>query len=371
MLLDILFWLSLLYGVQMLLFAIATWQSRYATNSTYQPTVSVIIAARDEEENISHCLASMHNLTYPRQKLEIVVVDDRSADRTADLVLQSATVDRAIRLLTALPERGDLRGKTNAIAQAIEASSGEILLFTDADCEVQPGWIEETVKYYSDETVGLVAGFTQLRATNGFERMQSLDWFLLFSAAAAGIKLGYPFTAVGNNLSVRRKAYEETGGYRKIPFSVTEDYALFNAITTRTHYAVRFPLDRRTLVLSSPCKSFKQLYNQKKRWFTGGRDMQPRSLALFGVSYLFIFLLFLGIPAMWAAGFWYPWILKIAVDFALLIPTLSTFRAWRLLAGFVYFEIYFTLYVLIYPPIVLSHRAVVWKDRSFPGGRAQ
>jgi cellulose synthase/poly-beta-1,6-N-acetylglucosamine synthase-like glycosyltransferase len=201
--------------------------------------------------------------------------------------------------------------------------------------------------------------------------MQSLDWFLLFSVAAAGIRLGFPFTAVGNNLSVRRKAYDETGGYRKIPFSVTEDYALFEAITTKTRYSVRFPLDRQTLVTSRPCVSFKQLYNQKKRWFTGGRGMQARTLAMFAVSYIYILLLLASIPAMWATGFWLPLFIKLVVDFALLIPSLARFRAWSLLAAFVHFEVYFTLYVLIYPPIVLSGRAVVWKDRSFPDGKAE
>lgn len=371
MLLDILFWLSVLYGAEMLLFTVAAWFARWGENRQYRPTVTVIIAARNEEENISRCLASMEKLSYPRDKLDIVVVDDRSTDRTAEIIMNFAKRDRSVRLLTATPGSGKLQGKTNAITQGVEASQGEIILFTDADCEVPSGWVEETVKHYTDETVGLVAGFTQLDAGSNFERMQSLDWFLLFSVAAAGVRLGYPFTAVGNNLSVRRKAYDETGGYRKIPFSVTEDYALFEAITTETSYSVRFPLDSRTLVMSRPCVSFKQLYNQKKRWFTGGRGMQVRSLAMFAVSYLYILLLLVSIPAMWATGFWLPLIIKVVVDLALLIPALATFRSWSLLAGFVHFEIYFTLYVLIYPPIVLSGRGVVWKDRSFPDGKPE
>jgi 1,2-diacylglycerol 3-beta-glucosyltransferase len=371
MVLDALFWLSVLYGAEMLLFAVAARFARWPENHQYQPTVTVIVAARNEEMNISRCLASLGRLSYPREKLDIVVVDDRSTDRTAEIITDFAKQAGSVRLLTAVPGSGKLQGKTNAITQGVEASSGEIILFTDADCEVPSGWVEETVKYYSDETVGLVAGFTQLRAGSNFERMQALDWFLLFSVAAAGIRLGYPFTAVGNNLSVRRKAYDETGGYRKIPFSVTEDYALFEAITTKTRYSARFPLDSKTLVMSEPCLSPKQLYNQKKRWFTGGRGMQVRSLAMFAVSYLYMLLLVVSIPAMWATGFWFPLILKVVADFALLIPALATFRAWPLLAGFVHFELYFTLYVLIYPPIVLSGRAVVWKDRSFPNGKPE
>jgi cellulose synthase/poly-beta-1,6-N-acetylglucosamine synthase-like glycosyltransferase len=365
MFLDVLLWLSLFYAIQMLALALGTWFARYNSNHAYQPSVSVIIAARNEEGNISRCLTSMSALRYPKEKLDIVVVDDRSTDGTAAIVRQFSAANPTIRLIVAQPESGQLRGKTNAVTQGIEASSGEIIMFTDADCEVQPGWVEETVKYYRDESVGLVAGFTELRAETLFERMQALDWLLLLSIAAGGIRLGFPFTVIGNNLSVRRKAYDAFGGYRKIPFSVTEDYAIFHAVTTQTEYVPRYPLDDKTLILSGPCRSWRELYHQKRRWFTGGRDMEFRHLALFAVTYLYTLLLVVGLPVMWISGQWLPLFVKVVSDFLLLMPTLTSFRRWKLLPGFLLLEIYFTLYVLIFPPIVLTRRHVVWKERSF------
>jgi hypothetical protein len=152
---------------------------------------------------------------------------------------------------------------------------------------------------------------------------------------------------------------------------VTEDYALFHAIISQTEYIPRFPLDEKALILSTPCRSWQQLYHQKKRWFTGGRDMEPLHLAFFSVTYLYNLLLVVGLPVMWIAGYWIPWLVKVAMDFLLLIPTVASFRRWKLLSGFVYLEIYFTLYVLIYPPIVLSRRGVVWKERSFTQRKVQ
>ena len=368
MLLQILFWLSLLYGGQMLLFAVGAWLSRYRHDRSYLPFVTVVIAARNEEENIGACLTSMSALDYPRELLEVIVVDDRSDDATGEIVGKFAAKHPFIRSLRAVPGTGELHGKANAVAQGIDVSRGEIILFTDADCEVQRGWVTETVKYYADLEIGMVAGFTELRGAGGFAKMQALDWFYLFSMAAAGIRIGHPFTAVGNNLSVRRKAYDEVGGYRGIPFSITEDYALFHAVTTQTKYRVRFPLDPLTLVHSRPCTTVRQLYNQKKRWFTGGRDMEPRNLIFFAGSFLYMLLLVVMIPAMWSEGFWFPWIVRLAVDFLLLVPALMVFKKWHLATAFFWLEIYVTLYVLVYPPVVLAGRGVVWKERSFTRG---
>jgi cellulose synthase/poly-beta-1,6-N-acetylglucosamine synthase-like glycosyltransferase len=365
MLLDVLFWLALIYLGQMVLFAVGAWCSRYPTDRTPRPAVSIIIAARNEEENIGRCLRSMCNLTYPRDKLEVLVVNDRSTDRTADIVSSFSADSTTIRLIEARPPTGHLQGKANAVTQGLDNAHGEIILFTDADCEVQPGWVEETVKYYTDSRVGLVAGFTELKARGQFEKMQSLDWFLLFSLAAAGIRLKHPFTAVGNNLSVSRAAYDAVGGYRSIPFSVTEDYALFHAVTAQGKFDARFPVDPGTLVLSRPCSTWRQLYNQKKRWFSGGRDMEVRNLLFFCVSYIFKLLLVVGLPTMWVAGAWFPWAAKVVADFIVLLPALAAFRRWNLLSAFFLLEIYLTLYVVLFPPIVLAGGSVIWKDRSF------
>ncbi len=365
MLVDILSLLAVAYLILMVLFAVGTWRSRYPSDRASRPSVSIIIAARNEEENIGRCLRSMCGLTYPREKLEILVVDDRSTDRTAEIVRGFSAKSDSIRLITAHQPTDHLRGKANAVNQGMGASRGEIILFTDADCEVQPGWVEETVKYYRGKQVGIVAGFTDLAARHEFDKMQALDWFLLFSLAAAGIRLKHPFTAIGNNFSVSRAAYDAVGGYGSIPFSVTEDYALFHAVTSEGKFEARFPLDPATLVLSRPCKTLGQLYQQKKRWFSGGRDMGAGNLGFFSVIYLYKLLLIVGLPAMVVSGTWFPWLAKLVADFVVLLPTLTEFRRWRLLSAFPLLEVYLTLYVLLFPPIVLAGSAVTWKDRSF------
>ncbi len=364
MFLDIVLSLSFVYFATIVACALAA-RVRLPLDRTRRPTVSIIIAARNEEQNIGRCLDSMTGLSYPPHLLEIIVVDDRSVDATHSIVARYAREHTQIRLVSAAPESGQLRGKTNAVTQGIEASSGDLLLFTDADCTAPPQWVEETVKYYTDDQVGIVAGYTSLQDTSWFAAMQALDWYALFSVASGAIRFGFPVTAVGNNLSVRRKAYDQVGGYRRIPFSVTEDYALFHAITSGTEYAARFPLDKASAIESTPCQNWRELYNQKKRWFTGGRGMEAKYLLMFGVAYIFHLLLAVGVLFVGGQEVWIALGIKVAADVVLVLPAVSTFRRWHLFRSFVAYELYFLVYVIIYPLIVLTGREIVWKERTF------
>lgn len=363
---DLLFVFTLLYAAQIGIFAIGAHRARYKTDTAYRPSVSIIIAARDEASNIVPCLESLTRLTYPKDALDIIVVNDHSTDATADIIKGFALRHPFIRLHNATTDpAGRLHGKPNAVAQGVDTARGEILMFTDADCVVPTGWVEETVKYYTHGEVGIVAGFTSLKWKNVFEAVQALDWFMLFSVAAATTRLKYPVTAVGNNLSVRRSAYDAVGGFRGIPFSITEDYALFHAITTQGGYTARFPIDAGTLVESLPCPDAASLYRQKKRWFIGGTDMNFKSIALFSVGYIFKMLLLVNLVVNGLTPILLPLAVKMLADFLLVRPALKQFKKMPLLIYLVLFEVYYITYVVLFPPVVLLSRRVRWKGRDF------
>lgn len=365
---SVLFTLVLLYAAGIAATALVAWFARQRTVSGFRPFVSVIVAARNEEHNIGRCLESLAHLTWPRELLEVIVVNDRSDDATPAIVRDYAARFPFITLLSAAPGTGHLAGKTNAVTQGIDASKGAIIMMTDADCTVPPSWIEETVKYYTDDTVGLVPGFTAIRHRNVFEAIQTIDWFGLFTVASATNSLGFPVTAVGTNFSVRRTAYDAVGGYRGIPFSVTEDYALFHAVTSHPEFRAVFPMDTSALVASEPCPTWKDLYRQRKRWFTGGKGMDFASMGIFGVIWVMHALLIASIvlePGLGLAAL----AIKTAADVLLLLPAFIRFRQPALLAAFPFYELYFFAYVMVFPPIVLVHGNVAWKGRDFKAQR--
>ncbi len=370
MLSTLLFILTLLYAMLMVAFAISTLRSNRFFDLSYRPTVSLIIAARNEESNIKRCLDSVLRLTYPKELLEVIVVNDQSSDDTAAIIAGYAKLYNHIRLEQTVDGGGHLCGKANALDKGIHASSGDILLFTDADCTVPAHWVEETVKYYVTPSVGVVAGFTFLRPSGLFGSIQAVDWFGQFSMASGALGLGFPITAVGNNLSLRRAAYIEIGGFQKIPFSVTEDHALFKTVTRNTDFTARFPLDMQTLVESQPCASVSELFRQKKRWFTGGLNLDILSVVVF--SFIYLLKLLLVAVVMANPSFYTMALLGVifAGEVILILPATLRLNKPGLIWVAPFFFIYFILYTLVLPPVVLANRKVLWKGRDY-GKRTQ
>lgn len=361
---SVLVTLVMLYAAGIMATALVAWFARQRTTPGKRPFVSVIVAARNEEHNIGRCLESLSRLSWPHELLEVIVVNDRSDDATPAIVSDYASRFPFVTLLSATPGTGHLAGKTNAVTQGIDASRGEIIMMTDADCSVPPSWIEETVKYYTDDSIGLVPGFTAIRHRNLFEAIQTIDWFGLFTVASATNSLGFPVTAVGTNFTVRRAAYDAVGGFRGIPFSVTEDYALFHAVTSHPDYRAVFPMDASALVTSEPCPTWKDLYRQRKRWFTGGKGMDFASMGIFGVIWVMHVLLmtaFVIDPGIALTAL----AIKACADVLLVLPALIRFRQPGLLLVLPFYELYFFAYVVAFPPIVLVHGNVVWKDQKF------
>lgn len=328
-----------------------------------RPPVSVLVAARNEEGNIARCLEGLHALRYDGD-IEIIVIDDHSSDGTLAIMREWEGRDARMRVMQPGEQIPGLRGKANAIAQAIERSRGEIILTTDADCVVPPGWVEETVSRYDAHT-GCVCGYTLIRADSVFSGMQSLDWAYLMTIASAGVGWGYALSAVGNNMSFRRAAYNEVGGYQGVGFSVTEDFALFKAIAYTTEWNVRYPANPRALVWSEACADTKELFRQKRRWGKGGLDIPVLGFGIMSIGFLMnaaiLLLPLFGIPA-WA---WLAAIAgKSAGDAALLLHPLRRFGLLRLFRYFPAFALYYIVYVTVLPFVVLLGGRIVWKDRK-------
>ena len=243
-----------LYVAQCALFTYGLLKGKLETDPSFQPKVSVIAAARNEEHNIGACIESLTRLKYPKDKLEIIIVDDNSTDATLNIIRSFADKHSHVRALNGKQTVGNLRGKANAIAQGIDGSSGEIILMTDADCVVPPTWVQTTVRHYTKD-IGVVAGLTLLQPVGWFAGMQSLDWAYILAVASAAMGLKNPLSCIGNNFSFRKKAYDEVGGYRGTKFSVTEDFALFKAITLSGRWGYKYPLEKESLVFSKACRT--------------------------------------------------------------------------------------------------------------------
>lgn len=331
------------------------------------PNVSVVVAARNEEENIERCLRSILQVDYPADKLEVVVADDGSTDRTPEIISKIKQEHNNLKVIRIESQINNLKGKANALAQAIAQTNGEFIFLTDADCEVPRTWIKGMLRHF-DEKTGVASGVTIIEIGKIFYGMQSLDWAFLLSVAAAVGRLFKPVACIGNNMAFRKEAYIECGGYQNLKFSITEDFALFKAIAENGKWGYAFPVDLETLVISKPVKTLKELYHQKKRWGTGGLDTGLLGIAVMSGGFIFHLLLILS-PLLIEkiSSLLISLVLKFFIDGAFLFKTLRKFKKTSLLKYLPFFELYYIIYVVVLPFVVFFGGKTVWKDRKYKG----
>ena len=351
------------YLGQVILFLYGLSRLRDRHSNTSKPFVSVVIAARNEEAALADCLQALTIQSYPEALYEVIIVNDSSTDRTQDICDQFHRQHSSFQSISAavLPS---YPGKTGALIQGIEQSKGEIILITDADCTVPPTWIESTVLRYAP-TVGIVGGMTIQKAERPFGGMQSLDWAYLLGIASSSAALGTPLSTIGNNLSFRRIAYDSVGGYRALPFSITEDYSLFQAVINTGRWEYLYPLDPAVLVSSRPCARWIDLIRQKHRWAKGGLKMRPVGYLVMAVGFAYHASL---AALLFTGSFLLASILlacKFIADYFFLHRILSSLQQRQELRWFIWFELYFLLYVVVLPFIVFLGGKVLWKERSY------
>jgi cellulose synthase/poly-beta-1,6-N-acetylglucosamine synthase-like glycosyltransferase len=132
-------------------------KSDAVSSVNYEPTVSVLIPAHDEEPVIGRLLHRMTQLTYPRDKMQVIVINDASSDGTGQIAEQFAKQYNFIEVLHRDEKVGG-KGKASAMNAGLERSAGEIVLCFDADYYPQRNIVEKLVKEFIDSTVGAVQG---------------------------------------------------------------------------------------------------------------------------------------------------------------------------------------------------------------------
>ena len=351
------------YFIQASLLSIGSKKRFPKVDNEKLPKATVIVAARNEENNIERCLKSLENLIYPKGKLEIILVDDDSSDATNRIISEFILNKPAFKLIKPTKNFGDTVGKARAIANAIEVASGEIILTTDADCTVNPHWAKTTASYYK-ENVLMVCGYTNQKERSLFDSVQDMDFIYLLTIAGGAINLGKPLSAIGNNMSYRKSAYNETGGYANIAFSVTEDFQLLMAINKLKNGKIIYPADKECLVTSEPCPDLKTLLLQKRRWAVGGMKSTFDNLLIISTGF-WVAIFSVLLPFYYSTTALYLLLLKVFADFFMVYFIYKRLQLNFSLFKFVFFQFYQTIYFLITGISLIFSKRVVWKDREF------
>jgi len=241
--------------------------------------VSVIIPARNEERNLLRCIEALQRAEYSPEHIEFIIVNDRSTDSTASVAAALTHNDPRFRIVnkTAASLNANLRGKPGALQEGIDNATGDVLLFTDADCSIHPQWITAMSAPFRDESVGMVCGFTTIKTTGPFAILQDVEWMYSQAMAKGGVGNDIPLGCYGNNMAIRRSAYDAVGGYAAIPFSITEDLALLQHIADHGKHVIYQCIPQAT-VETLPCTTLHEYLTQRQRWARGGTALGNRAL---------------------------------------------------------------------------------------------
>ncbi len=197
------------------------------------PRVSVIMAARDEVDRIGPALASRLDDDYP--DLELVLVDDRSSDGTADVASEIAGGDPRFKLVRVSVLPHGWLGKVHALHEGVQSATGEYLLFSDADVSVMPGAVRRAVALCEREGIDCLGMIPEYRSRSVLVDACWVVFLRVMSLALDYRKLpdpAHPKAVLGSGAFtlVRREAYARTSGFEHLRMESADDMALASMI---------------------------------------------------------------------------------------------------------------------------------------------
>ena len=245
--------------------------------------VSIIIAARDEAENIRKTIEDLLAQDYEKEYLEIIFIDDHSTDNTGAIIASYAA--QGISLIS-LNETNTINSyKKKAIETAIGGAKGELIITTDADCRMGPNWLKTIVSYYQEGGYKMIsAPVVYFEEQSRFERAQSLEFLFLIGMGAATIGNKRPSTCNGANLAYERTAFYEVGGFKGIDdLASGDDELLLHKMAEKYSNKIGFLKNHDALVYTQAKPTLGAFIQQRKRWASKSTRYKNKSIIVLGV----------------------------------------------------------------------------------------
>ena len=340
------------------------------------PFISVVVAARDEEKNLSHCIQSLLNQDYPVDKYEIILVDDFSMDKTAELIKKFETSVTNLKYLSSSAnEQGQIISyKREAIQTGINVSKGKYILLTDADCTVPPSWITTFSKQFIKEDCVFIGGPVVISDENQnlLTSFQGLDMIGMMVITGAGFQSGNQLLANGANMGFSKQVFNDLGGYDQFPKKASGD-DMFLLHHFHQHYPkrIQFLKTLSAVVVTQPEHSIKSLLRQRIRWASKNNAYKEMNIN-FSLSVLFIVsltIVILGVLSIIQASIFFPmfcvlYIFKIFSDYLLQREAIRFFNKRKLRKYFFLSQNTHTMYIAWVGIMASLFPVYRWKGRK-------
>jgi len=342
-----------LYAALMAAYAVGWWVQRGRWQCIPKtgglPSVTVVVAARNEAANIGALLESLAAQDYPQEAFEVIIVDDHSDDDTAGIAERAALPNARVLRLAGLSSQSS--GKKAALAAGMRTATGDILITTDADCTAPPGWLHAMVRAFANPRIQVGAGPVNYRFARGVCYLfQSLDFAAMqgITAATAVLRLGT--MSNGANLAFRRAAFEEVEGYAGTTHLASgDDYLLTHKMVRRWGAGCITYVARRDAVITTDAQpKWRALLRQRVRWASkSGKYGDHRQTAVLLLVYIFnVWLIVLAASGYWMLAGW-TLLAKTVLETAFLLPVLRFFGKAREIIAFPFLQPLHIFYVAL------------------------
>lgn len=344
------------YSILLLLYSY--WWSKTATRyvpDSFIPTTSftVLIPARNEEKNIVDCLQSIRQLHYPKELIEIIVIDDFSDDATVATAKQFSGV-QVIELKELLKEKINSY-KKKAIEAGVEQATGSYIVTTDADCVVPVNWLRNFAFIIEQKpTVFIAAPVAMKEESSAIKLFQSLDFLSLQGITAASVGAGFHSMCNGANLCYSKDAFYTVDGFKGVDHIASGDdmllmHKLYSRFPTQVHYCKAAD----SIVLTNPVETVAEFFRQRIRWASKADKYDDKRIfwVLLLVYLLNVFFVALFIAALFNSGLWLllaaGLIFKTMIELVFLIPVARFYKKEKLLWWFPLAQPFHIVYTVI------------------------
>ena len=351
-----------------LIILIVGWQKALSIKQgePWQDFVSVIVAARNEETAISLLIKSLSKQTYPKNKFEIILVNDHSTDLTEVEILK--LIDRYPDL-SIIKKNSFGEGKKKAITTGVEAAKGKIILTTDADCTLPVDWIFSMSKPFKQKTHMVIGAVKISTNKTFFSEIQALEFSSVMGSGIAMLGWNKPVMCNGASLAFRKEAFFKVGGYEgnfQIPSG--DDEFLMRKIIERFPNSVRFAASLGCVVETTPQNSMQDFSQQRLRWagkWKANDSTFAKFVALFvlivQVSWLFSIGYLIFNPS--SIGIFPIIALKIGLEFIFLWLVSRYLRQRFNLLAFFTLQLLYPVYAIVIG-LLSQIKSYSWKNRT-------
>lgn len=262
-------------------------------NNKELPKVSVIVPAYNEESTIEQNINSLNRIDYPKDKLEIIIVNDGSRDNTGKII--NNLKGKNILFI----DNKNNKGKAACLNQGIEKSTGEFIACMDADSEVQSDILRKTIPYFANKEIGAVTVTVEVKdAKNFLQKIIAVEYIIGLSLSLKVLSyFGAVHVTPGPFSIYRRQVLDKIGRFDTK--SIVEDLEIAYRLQ-KGGYKIACCIATKVITITP--KTFKSLHQQRKRWYSGAiyTIIQHRNIILnseigyfsYIVPYTFLLMLF-------------------------------------------------------------------------------